>query len=224
MTNLTETIEATFCFVDVSGFTALTEAHGDHAAADLIQRFGGLVQESLAQPGRLVDAVGDASLVMYPEPEAAIEFVTLLFRRAIAEPDFPALRAGLHHGPVVERSGRFFGATLNLAARVAGQARGGQVLGTAPIADAARSRCVEVTQLGVYTLRNVREAVEVFSLECEGTVTTSVIDPVCRMRVEPDQAPGRLRHDGTNYWFCSLSCAAKFAAAPEVYVPELGLE
>ncbi len=38
-----KTIEATFCFVDVAGFTALTEAHGDLAAADIIGRFAELV-------------------------------------------------------------------------------------------------------------------------------------------------------------------------------------
>lgn len=36
---MAEGVEATFCFVDLAGFTALTEAHGDDAAADLIARF-----------------------------------------------------------------------------------------------------------------------------------------------------------------------------------------
>ncbi len=40
-------MEATFCFVDLTGFTALTEAHGDHAAADLAARFGAAVDASL---------------------------------------------------------------------------------------------------------------------------------------------------------------------------------
>ena len=211
-------MEATFCFVDVSGFTVLTEAHGDHTAADLIQRFGELVQEALEEPGRLVDAVGDAVLVTYPEPTGAVEFVTRLFAIVVKEPDFPALRAGLHHGPVVERDKRFFGATLNLAARIAGQARGGQVLASAAVAEAISASCIEVNRLGTFQLRNLRDSIEIFSLECEGVVTTSVIDPVCRMRVEVDHAPGRLRYEGVDYCFCSLACAAQFAVSPESYV------
>lgn len=215
-------VEATFCFVDVSGFTALTEAHGDSAAADLIQRFGELVQEALDDRGQLVDAVGDAVLVMHPTPAQAADFVARLFRRAASEPDFPALRAGLHHGPVVERDGRFYGATLNLAARVASQAHGGQVLGTGTVAEAVRARGIEASRLGPHALRNVRDPVDLFALEFEGAHTTSAVDPVCRMRVEPDRAPGRLRHEGVDYWFCSLACVAQFAASPETFTPSSG--
>jgi len=211
-----EAIEATFCFVDVSGFTALTEAHGDSAAADLVQRFGDLVRESLTPSGRLVDAIGDAVLVLHSEPVAAVEFVVRLFERAASEPDFPVLRAGLHHGSVVERSGRFYGATLNLAARVAGEARGGQIVFTAAVAEALPPERFASTALGEHALRNVRDPVALFALE--SCVAPIVIDPVCRMRVEPDRAPGRLRHAGRTYWFCSLDCAAKFAAIPAAYV------
>lgn len=210
-----QSIEATFCFVDVSGFTALTEAHGDSAAADLVQRFVEMVRESLAAPGRLIDAIGDAVLVMHPEPTPAVAFVVRLFERASAEADFPALRAGLHHGPVVERAGRYFGATLNLAARVAGEARGGQILYTAPVAAALPSGRFASVRLGEYTLRNVRDRVALFALE--SPTSDVVIDPVCRMQVEPDRAPGRLRHEGATYWFCSLECAEKFAASPAAY-------
>jgi len=217
VTNVSETIEATFCFVDVSGFTALTEAHGDAAAADLVQHFGELVRASLRAPGRLVDAIGDAVLVMHPEPVAAVAFVVDLFDRASAEPDFPVLRAGLHHGPVVERAGRFYGATLNLAARVAGEARGGQILYTAPIAAALPAERFTSVKLGEHSLRNVRDPVTLFALDSVGAAI--VIDPVCRMRVEPERAAGRLRHDGETYWFCSLSCAAQFAASPAAYIP-----
>ena len=214
------TIEATFCFVDVSGFTALTEAHGDVAAADLIERFGELVNEALSDGGNLVDAIGDAVLVSFEEPGAAVAFVSRLFGAAARESDFPALRAGLHHGSVVERGGRLFGAALNLAARVAAQAHGGQVVATEGVATAVREDCVEVAPLGVFTLRNVRDSVELFSLNCTKAASEEVLDPVCRMRVSPDRAPGRLRHEEMDYWFCSLACAAKFATDPEPYTRE----
>ena len=40
-------------------------------------------------------------------------------------------------------------------------------------------------------------------------------DPVCRMAVDPDRAAGRLVYEGEAYFFCTLACAAEFAARPE---------
>lgn len=213
-----QAVEATFCFVDVAGFTALTEAHGDVAAADLVEHFGALVRSTLAGEGRLIDAIGDAVLISFGEPVLGVEFVSRLFEASAEEADFPALRAGLHHGRVVERDGRHFGAALNLAARVAGQAHGGQVLATEPVAEAARSHDIEVSSLGSLTLRNVRDPIELFSLGVSPRGSAHVVDPVCRMRVRRDSAKGRLQYTGKDYWFCSLGCAEKFASDPGPYV------
>ncbi len=119
---------------------------------------------------------------------------------------------------MVERAGRFFGADLNLAARVAGQARGDQVLATASVAEAATKQRIAVAKLGPFTLRNIREPVELFALDLSGAMVADATDPVYRMRVWPERAPARLRHAGVDYWFCSLSCAASFAASPDSYV------
>jgi adenylate cyclase len=213
----TDVREATFCFVDLAGFTALTETHGDRAAADLIDRFLVLVRASLDDETRIVDTIGDAVLTISPRPEKALEFLAALFPKAAAEPDFPVLRAGLHHGEVVERDGRFIGTTLNLAARVAGQARGGQVLATATIVGAARGAGVEITALGAQPIRNIHDPVELFSLQLSGADSSSVLDPVCRMRVDKERAAGHLLFDGNDFWFCSLRCAGLFAATPEQY-------
>jgi class 3 adenylate cyclase/YHS domain-containing protein len=210
-------VEATFCFVDLAGFSALTEAHGDEAAADLALRFTGLVTETLAGHGRLVKTIGDAALVVSPSPPPAIRFVSGLWRRAAEEPDFPVLRAGLHHGEAVERGDDVFGSAVNLAARVAAEARGGQVLATARVGDAARSGGVSVTPLGTVTLRNVRQPVELFQLDFGLGGMPEVIDPVCRMRIASDSAPARLHLDGIDYWFCSARCLGLFAADPGAY-------
>jgi YHS domain-containing protein len=126
----------------------------------------------------------------------------------------PIARAGLHHGPAIERGGDFFGATVNLAARVAGLAQGGQVLGTRPVAETARRRGIRVADLGTFELRNLTTPVELFDLGLCPDSTDRAVDPVCRMHITRADAAGRLRHDDTDYWFCSLGCAARFAADP----------
>jgi adenylate cyclase len=122
----------------------------------------------------------------------------------------------LHHGPALERDGRYFGATINLASRVAGHARGGQILATATVAKAAKD--FKKISIGKVSFRNVHDPVELYSFEIPGRIASSQIDPVCRMRIDPEHATGHLRYGDADYWFCSFECAAQFARAPESYV------
>jgi adenylate cyclase len=208
-------MEGTFCFIDMAGFTALTEAHGDETAANLVERFISIVTTVAAGTGsRLVASIGDGAFVVAERPANAIRFLQELFARTASEPDFPALRAGLHHGEALERGGNYFGASVNMAARVAAQSGGCQVLGTMTVLEAAAQLGVAIETTGTVRLKNVRDPVELFSLGVTTTNQPSAIDPVCRMSLRPEAAVGRLRHDGSDYWFCSPACAASFAATP----------
>lgn len=209
-------IEATFGFIDLAGFTALTETHGDRAAVDLLDRFEAIVVAALGPQDRLVKSIGDAVMVAFSGPVPAVSAVDAIFAAAAAEPAFPMPRAGLHHGPAVARGADFIGNSVNLAARVTDQAHGGQVLATATVAHDARRSGYGITELGPFNLRNVAEPVELFALEV-GPRDDRAIDPVCRMQVSRDEAVGRLRHDDHAYWFCSLDCASKFAANPSAF-------
>jgi class 3 adenylate cyclase/YHS domain-containing protein len=212
-------LQATFMFVDVAGFTALTEVHGDDAAADLIDRLTQLIRQCIDHhPGAtLLEVVGDAALILCPEPRRAIEMIGALLTGAAGESHFPILRAGLHHGWITPRNGRYYGTTLNVTARVAARARGGQVLCTAEVAAAANAAGVTARSLGRHELRNLSEPVELFELCVGPAADEAVIDPVCRMRITRQVAAGSLRHDGRDYWFCSLGCAESFAARPDLY-------
>jgi len=203
----------TFAMVDLAGFTALTEAHGDDEAADLAINFARLATARLGPGDRLVKPIGDAVLLASETPDAALTLVRGLLEDCNQLPDFPVARAGLHHGSAAERDGDLFGAAVNLTARVAGQAAGGQVLATGTVADVARETGVAVRSIGSFELRNVAQPHELFELELCGHHTDTAIDPVCRMRVDPGSATGMLRHDGHEFWFCSMACAATFAVA-----------
>ena len=124
---------------------------------------------------------------------------------------------GLHHGPAVERNGDYFGAAVNLAARVSSAAGGGEVFVSGSTAALVPDlEGVVYESRGRHELRNVSEPVELFAvLRFDSTAERLPIDPVCRMAVDPDRAPGRLVHEGTAYFFCSLSCAGQFAGRPE---------
>jgi adenylate cyclase len=207
-------IRATFCFIDLAGFTALTEAQGDEDAADLATSFALRARDALDAGDRLVKTIGDAVLLTSPTAEAGVALVERVLNSVAEEPRFPLLRAGLHHGDAVWREGDVFGAAVNLAARVAAEAYAGEVLGTEPIAAAARSNGIPVAELGAVPLKNVRGSVSLYSLALVLGVTDTPVDPVCRLPVDRRLAAGYLRFRGTDYYFCSLTCAAAFASNP----------
>ena len=209
-------MEATFCFVDLAGFSALTETHGDDAGADLARRFSAMTDAALGHGPKIVDTVGDAVFLVSETPSQMIHALVRLWEAADATPDFPALRAGLHHGGAALRDGRWFGTTVNVAARVAALASGGRVFATLRVAAAARAEGIAAGPIGPVLLKNIREPVEIFSLEI-GTQSPTTIDPVCRMRIRPEGAAGHLRFGDRDFWFCSLQCAAEFAAHPEAH-------
>jgi adenylate cyclase len=217
---LSKRIEATFGFIDLAGFTALTEAQGDFDAADVATRFAELTRAALGVGDRLVKTIGDAVLVTCPTPGAALELVDRLLTSTVSERTLPALRAGLHHGPAIERDGDVFGAAVNLAARVAAEAYAGEVLATGSVAEAARQRGIAVVEVGPVALKNVGEATVLSSLGFMVGAIDSAIDPVCQVVVDRRAAAGELRYEQTTYWFCSLTCAAAFASNPQWHVAE----
>jgi class 3 adenylate cyclase/YHS domain-containing protein len=211
-------ITSTFGFVDLAGFTALTEVQGDFDAADVATRFAALARNSLAPGDRLIKTIGDAVLVTSPEPGAALDLVERLLAAAVADKRLPALRVGLHHGPAIEREGDVFGAAVNLAARVVAEAYAGEVLATAAVAAVARERGIPVVDIGPVALKNVGEPTLLSSLGFMVGASESAICPVCQHVVDRRAAAGQLRFEDTLYWFCSLTCAAAFASNPHWHV------
>ena len=98
-----------------------------------------------------------------------------------------------------------------------GDAAGGEVLVTGQTAALAPDlEGVIFESRGRKSLRNVSEPVELFAVFRVGESLGSLpVDPVCRMAVDPEHAPGQLKYAGTAYFFCSLTCAGLFAQNPE---------
>lgn len=213
---------AAFLFVDIAGFTALTEAHGDQEAADLVETFCVRTTKVLPSYGaQHVKTIGDALMLKVAEPTAAIELGLTIVHDLMRDHNQPEVRAGLHYGPAVERNGDWFGAAVNLAARVSALASGGEVLFTeATRAATGEIEGVAFTARGKHSLRNIREPITIYAaqrIQQSHDQVGYVVDPVCRMAVNPDRAAGRLIHDGTQYYFCSLGCTGAFAADPDTF-------
>lgn len=214
--------EATFLFADIAGFTALTEAHGDEDAAQLAADFCHEVRRAVPDyGGQHVKNIGDALMLRMPEPAAAVELGLWVTHELMSEHGSPSVRVGLHHGPAVRRDGDYYGAAVNLAARISGEASANDVLMTAATATRAGDLPnVAYEPRGRRQLRHVHEPVELVGAirtgESAGAGLT--LDPVCRMAVDPAHAAGKLVHRDETHWFCSLECAAAFARSPDSYL------
>jgi adenylate cyclase len=210
----------TFLFADIAGYTALTEAHGDADATELAISFSRELSEiATACGGEVVKTIGDAVMVRHGDPTEALGLGLAAANDVISGHGFPAVRVGMHHGLALARDGDWFGATVNLAARVAALASGGEVLVTGAVRDhVAELASVRLEPRGEQRVRNIAEPVEIFAAVPAGERSdVRHVDPVCRMLVDEGQAVGSLRHGGTVYRFCSLECAGRFARDPDAY-------
>lgn len=211
----------TFLFADLAGFTALTEAMGDEEAADLVGDFSSAVNELLPEHGaEKIKAIGDALMIRAEDAEQGLRLGLRIVNEIGGRHFFPTVRVGMNTGFAVKRGGDWFGATVNVAARISGVAAGDEVLLSEATRDAAGCLDgVELRERGRRSLRNVAEPVLIYEAVQEGETTGEglPIDPVCRMAVDPRHSAGSLLHEGVQYHFCSLACASRFAVAPERY-------
>ncbi len=127
----------TVVFTDLEGFTAYTDEHGDAAAITLIgihhQRAAPTVRR---WKGRIVKHLGDGLLCTFPKPGLGVRAALDLQASA---PDPLRLRAGVHMGGATVTKSDVVGHVVNVAARVCETAKGGQVLATAEVVEAAVS-------------------------------------------------------------------------------------
>ncbi|MBI5496247.1 MAG: YHS domain-containing protein [Deltaproteobacteria bacterium] len=212
--------DRTFLFADLTGFTALTESHGDSDAADVAVQFEGLARSALVGGAVLVKTVGDEVMVTAESPVAGLQVALALRAAVLGRERFPSLRSGLHHGPAVARGADWFGSAVNLAARVAGQARAGEVMCTEAFARAVGPLAgVRFVSVGEVHLKNIAQPVPLCRVvdEQDAASTARAIDPVCRMQVDVDAAPARLCHAGRMLFFCGVPCAKVFLDHPERY-------
>jgi adenylate cyclase len=151
----------TFLFTDLVGFTALTAAEGDDRAAEvaleLYDRVRRLLEEHCAEE---IKAIGDALMLRCDDPALAIRLGLRIVAELEAVEGFPPVRVGVNTGPAVWRGGDWYGATVNVAARLCTAAAGGEVLVSEATTRAAGSlRAVDLDERRLHWLKNVTEPV-----------------------------------------------------------------
>jgi class 3 adenylate cyclase len=149
------------CFLDLTGYTRLTEERGDQAAAELAGSLAVLVERaSREHRGTPVKWLGDGVMVHFREPAGAV-VAALQLVGELPEAGLPPGHAGVAAGPVVVQGGDYFGRTVNLAARIAARALAGQVLVSEQVVEAASPSGVTFVELGELALKGFSTPVRV---------------------------------------------------------------
>jgi adenylate cyclase len=148
------------CFVDLTGYTRLTEERGDRFAADVAARLAMLVKDiSRRYGGSSIRWLGDGGMFHFRDPAAAVEAGLDMVKEAPAI-RLPPAHVGIHAGPVIFQDGDVYGRTVNLASRLALVAQAGDVVVSEEVAE--RSAGVRFEDLGRIPLKGVAGPMRLF--------------------------------------------------------------
>jgi eukaryotic-like serine/threonine-protein kinase len=131
----------TILFSDIENSTLMNERLGDARWIEVLREHNAIFRRRLAELGGYeVKSQGDGFMLAFPDPAAALRCALAVQRdldgRAGSDDERVRVRIGVHVGEVIEEEGDFFGRSVILAARIAAQARGGEVLASEALHDA----------------------------------------------------------------------------------------
>ncbi len=123
-------------FADMVGFTRLGERIEASEIGELSGRLTEMASSTVNVPVRLVKMIGDAAMLVAPDPGPLLEATLQLVETAAADEEMPPLRAGVALGEAIGRAGDWYGRPVNLASRITGFARPDSVVVDAPTREA----------------------------------------------------------------------------------------
>src|SRR5262249_46816430 len=135
----------TLMFSDMEGFTEMTERLGDLRAHEIVRAHNGIVRDEVGRHGGLeLELQGDSFLLAFDDPARALLCAVAIQRDLAAysasHPEQPIrVRIGLHRGEAIRDAEKFFGKTVILAARIASEAHGAEIIVSSPLRDALGS-------------------------------------------------------------------------------------
>ena len=184
----------TFLIADVRGYTLFTQERGDEAAAKLAAKFAEIAREAVeGRGGTLLELRGDEALCVFASAREAIRAAVDLQQRfvdeTIEQPELPlTVGIGLDAGEAVPVEGGYRGGALNLAARLCGQAKAGEILGSREVTHLARRlEGVRYEDRGSLTFKGISDPVGVVRIVPEGADPAERLRPFAPAPVKPSK-------------------------------------
>jgi class 3 adenylate cyclase len=197
-------ISRAILFVDISGSTQLYEQLGDAQALARVEACLRLLQGVTEElDGRVVKSTGDGLMCAFDDAPAALQAargmqVRVFEQHALGGPTL-AIHVGCHYGPTIESGGDFYGDAVNVAARVAGVAKVGQIIATQDVvARLDRPLRDKTRMLDRVAVKGKREPVEIHELVWQDSEELTMLGT----RLTEERVPRlRLAFGGRELWF-----------------------
>lgn len=161
--------ESAILFADVSGSTQLYDTLGDVRAREIVASCVAIMMAlTRRHGGTLVKTIGDEVMTTFPTADAAAAAATAMqdaIGQLVVEGRQLAIRVGFHFGPTLVEDADIFGDAVNLASRMANQAKAGQILTTGPtVARMSASWQASMRQIDRTDVKGKRDQIDVFEL------------------------------------------------------------
>jgi adenylate cyclase len=212
-------VHRSFAFVDVSGFTALTELEGDERAVDVLTAFRVLLRDICSRRGvRIAKWLGDGVMLVCVDTRPLVETI-LELHYVVGEVAGPvqtvSIRSGITSGDVILMEGDdYIGHCVNVAARLCDLAAGGEALADPSIIDYLPNWGVAAAVTEV-SLRGVEKPVPAARICMVHDGPERDRDPICGLPLTHDTAE-EVAHDvrGSAVLFCSTGCVDTWRRRP----------
>jgi adenylate cyclase len=149
-------------FADLSGYTRLTEEAGDEVAAQVSVKLAELVNEVASRhAGAVVKMLGDGVLFHFKDPQDAV-MASLEMLDRVRPAGLPPAHVGVNAGPMIYEEGDYFGRTVNIAARIASQARRDQVFLGEDVLHHIEPTGFRVVEAGAFELKGIDKPITLY--------------------------------------------------------------
>jgi adenylate cyclase len=155
--------EVSVGFCDLVGFTQLGEGVPAADLGAIATRLAAIAADVARPPVRLVKTIGDAVMLVAPEPAPLLDAALDLMEAANREGEqFPAVHAGAAHGPALRRWGDYYGGPVNLAARLTERARPASLITDGAVRAGAGDGGFAWSEAGLKRLKGMTEPTPVW--------------------------------------------------------------
>jgi len=202
-------VRRTFAFLDLTGFSALTESEGDQRAVAVLGVFRAALRDICSRRGvRIAKWLGDGAMLVCVETTPLVAAALEMQCAIDAATENITIKCGITTGPVILLEGDdYIGHPVNVASRLCDLASAHEVLAVSNVVDQMPPWAIVDTTERV-KIKGLEQPVDVVSLRIQPPSLDSHPDPICQIPVTVTTALER-RHDGDGrvLLFCSISCA-----------------
>jgi adenylate cyclase len=212
-------VHRSFAFVDVSGFTALTERDGDEHAVEVLTAFRALLRDICGRRGvRIAKWLGDGVMLVCVETRPLLASI-LELHHVVCEVSGPvrtvSIRSGITSGDVILMEGDdYIGHCVNVAARLCDLAQGGEALATPSVMEELPRWGAALVHRDI-SLRGVEKPVLATSIGMATLGAGRLFDPICGLPMSDSTAEQTAIDDrGAVVLFCSSECLDTWQRRP----------